>query len=66
MNFNSTFSSVVVPIMLIKYLLHASHGSLGHAGATELCHFLRGGSIACGACVRQYTDMSEPVGDVRS
>ena len=29
-DFNSTFLSVVIPKILIKYLLHASHDSLGH------------------------------------
>ena len=38
-DFNSTFSSVEVPKILIKYLLHASHDSLGHIGATKLYHF---------------------------
>ena len=35
-NFNSTFLFAVVPKVLIKYLLHASHDSLGHVGATTL------------------------------
>ena len=39
-DFNSTYLSVVVPKILIKYLLHASHESLGHIGATKLYHFL--------------------------
>ena len=34
-DFNITFSSVVVPKVLIKYLLHASHDSSGHVGATK-------------------------------
>ena len=40
-DFNSTFSAIVVPQILIKYLLHASHDSLGHIGATKLYHFLK-------------------------
>ena len=40
-NFNSTFSAVVVPQILIKSLLHASYDSLGHVGAMTLCHFLK-------------------------
>ena len=38
---NSTFSSIVVPKMLIKYLLHAFHNSLGHIGAMKLYHFIK-------------------------
>ena len=38
-DFNGTFSSVVVPKILIKYLLHACHDSLGHVRATKLYHF---------------------------
>ena len=37
-NFNSTFSAVVITQTLIKYLLHASHDLLGHTGATKLYH----------------------------
>ena len=40
-DFNRTFSSVVIPKILIKYLLHASHDSLGHIGATKLYHFFK-------------------------
>ena len=40
-NFISTFSAIVVPQILIKYLLHASHDSLGQVGATKLYHFLK-------------------------
>ena len=40
-DFNSTFSSVIVPGILIKYLLHASHDFLGHVGVTKLSHFLK-------------------------
>ena len=40
-DFNSTFSAKVIPQILIKYLLHASHNLLGHVGATKLYHFLR-------------------------
>ena len=39
-DFNSTFSSVVVPKILIRYLLHTSHDSLGYVEATKLYHFL--------------------------
>ena len=39
--FNSTFSSVVIPQILIKYLLHTSHNSFGHVGARKLYHFLK-------------------------
>ena len=35
-DFNSTFSSVVIPKIFIKYLLCASHDYLGHVGATKL------------------------------
>ena len=34
-DFKNMFSAVVVPQILIKYLLHASHNSLGYVGATE-------------------------------
>ena len=40
-DFNSTFSSVVVPKIIIKYLLPTSHDSLGHDGATKLYYFLK-------------------------
>ena len=40
-DFNNTFSSVVIPKILIKYLMHASHDSLGHVGAIKLYHFLK-------------------------
>ena len=40
-DFNSTFSSVVIPKIPIKYLLHASHDSLGHVGAKKLYHFIK-------------------------
>ena len=39
-NFNSIFSAVVIPQILIKYLLHASYDSLGDVGAMKLYHFL--------------------------
>ena len=42
MDFNSTFSSVVIPKILIKYLLHASHDSPGHVGGMKLYHFIKG------------------------
>ena len=35
-DFNSMFSSVVIPKILIKYPLHTSHDSLDHIGATKL------------------------------
>ena len=38
---NRTFSAIGIPQILIKYLLHASHNSLGHIGATKLYHFLK-------------------------
>ena len=38
-DFNTTFSSVVIPRILIKYLLHASYDSLGHVGATKIIPF---------------------------
>ena len=41
LNFNSTFSAMVIPQILIKYLLHASHDSLGHIGAIKLYHLLK-------------------------
>ena len=37
----STFSASVVPLILIKYLLHTSHNSLGHTGAMKLYHFIK-------------------------
>ena len=40
-DFNSTFLAVVLLQILIKYLLHASHDLLGHAGATKLYHFIK-------------------------
>ena len=40
-NFNSTFSAVVIQQILIKYLLHASHDSLGHVGVMKLYHFIK-------------------------
>ena len=40
-DFNSTFSALVVPQILIKCLLHASHDSLGHVEATLIYHFLK-------------------------
>ena len=40
-DFNSTFSSVVLPKILIKYLLHASHDSLGHVVAMKLYHYIK-------------------------
>ena len=45
-DFNSVFSAVVVPQILIKYLLHASHDSLGYVGAMKLCHFLNCSTIS--------------------
>ena len=40
-DFNSVLSAVVLPQILIKYLLHASHDTLGHVGATKFYHFLK-------------------------
>ena len=40
-NFNNTFSAVVIPQILIKYLLHSSHDLLGLVGATTSYHFLK-------------------------
>ena len=40
-NFNSAFSAMVVPQILIKYFLHASHNSLWHVGPMKLYHFLK-------------------------
>ena len=40
-DFNSMFSSVVIPKILIKYLLHTFHDSLGHVGATKLYNFIK-------------------------
>ena len=40
-DFNNTFSAIVVPQILIKYLLHASCDSFRHVGATKLYHFLK-------------------------
>ena len=38
-DFNSTFSSVVIPKILIKYLLHASHDSLSHVQSHQIIPF---------------------------
>ena len=35
-DFISIFSVVFIPQILIKYLLNASHNSLGHTGAMKL------------------------------
>ena len=40
-DFNIIFLSVVVPKILIKYLLHAAHDSLGYVGATKLYYLLK-------------------------
>ena len=40
-NFNNTFSTVVIPQILITYLPHTSHNSVGHTGATELYNFIK-------------------------
>ena len=40
-DFNSTFSAVVVPQILIKYLLHTSHNFLGHTETMKLHHFIK-------------------------
>ena len=39
-DFSSVFSAVVVPQILMKYSLCASHDSLGHFGAKKLYYFL--------------------------
>ena len=38
---NSIFSAIVIVQILIKYLLHASHDSLGHVGAIKWYHFFK-------------------------
>ena len=38
-NFNRTFSALVMPQILIKCLLHASHDSLEHVGTMKMYHF---------------------------
>ena len=40
-DFNSVFSAIVITIILIKYLPHASHNLLGHVGARKLYHILK-------------------------
>ena len=40
-DFNSIFSAVVLPQILKRYLLHASHDSLRHVGTTKLYYFLK-------------------------
>ena len=40
-DFNSTFSGIVIPQSLIKYLLHTLHDSFEHVGATKLYYFLK-------------------------
>ena len=40
-NFNSTFSAMAIPKVLIKYFLHTSHDSLQHTGTTKLYYFLK-------------------------
>ena len=40
-DFKGVFSAIVMPQIIIKYLLHASHDSLGHVSATKLYHFLK-------------------------
>ena len=39
--FNSTFSAMGIPQILIKNILHTSHDSLGHVGAMKLYNFLK-------------------------
>ena len=39
-DFNSTFSSVVITKILLKYLLHALHDALGDFEATKLYYFI--------------------------
>ena len=38
-DFNSVSSAVAVPQILIKYLLHASHDTLGHVGSHKIVPF---------------------------
>ena len=59
-DFNSTFSSVITPKILIKYLPHASHDSLGHVGANSITTSSKG-CITSMACGRQYIDTLDPV-----
>ena len=40
-DFNSTFSSVVIPKYSLNTLLYASHNSLDHVGATILYNLLK-------------------------
>ena len=40
-NFNNIFPALVVPQILVKCLLHASHHSVGHVGTTKVYHFLK-------------------------
>ena len=40
-DFNSKFSAIFISQILIKYLLHVSHNSLGHVRATTLYHILK-------------------------
>ena len=39
-DFTNTFSAIVIPQILMKYLLHTPYDSLGCIGATKLYHFL--------------------------
>ena len=54
--FNSVLSTVVVPQILIKYLLYASHNSVGHVGATYYIISLNGSTIL-NVWERNYTNM---------
>ena len=64
-DFNSRFSSVVIPQILIKYLLHASHDSLGHVGTAKLYHFLKIATTTK-ARGRKYINMLDHVKNVKS
>ena len=47
--FQSTFSAMVIPQILMKYFLHASHDLLVHSGATKLYHFLKKALVMYGS-----------------
>ena len=64
-DFNSTFSSLVIPEILIKCLLHASHYSLGHAGATNLYHFIKS-FITSQTCEKGYINTLKTAKNVKS
>ena len=45
-NFSSTFSAVVIPQILIEYLLHTAHNSLGHTEAMNHTILLKGSTTS--------------------